>query len=412
MQFIAELAADHRADLGDFLAQRDPVEAGHQRVAQRLRDRDVGRRSGIGIMVALDDQVAGLQDGLGQFLDEERNAVGPGDDLGGEARRQRLAADDIGDQRAALRRREFREIHHGDGGVVCPWRVEFGPRGDDQQRRDAGQVTSTEAREQVERTSGRPSARPRTGAASVPCAPAARTKSIRTRIVSSLASFGETENRAVALLVGNRKQRRDEAHVVPGKAEPVDDERFQPVEPGSASHLAAAGQRALERGPDRIKGAVDEERRALEHQSLARFVLRGARAARSTIRLLPMPASPRSRIARPTPVSCTCRQRPSSAEISASRPTIGVRLALRRRFEAAFGLADAEHAIDPGRPADALQLLLAEVLIFEFAARHPAHAVAHDDRTGLGDGLKAGRQDSWSRRPRCARRRRPRPCPR
>ena len=149
-QFVAELAADHRTHLGDFLADRDAVETGHQRVAQRLRDRDLGRRAGIDITVARDDQVARLQDGLGQFFDEQRHAVGPGNDLAHEAGRQRPAADDIGDQRTALLRGELGQIHHGDGWMGCPWRVEFGTRGDDEKRRNVGKHLH-QAPEQVAR---------------------------------------------------------------------------------------------------------------------------------------------------------------------------------------------------------------------------------------------------------------------
>ena len=107
------------------------------------------------------------------------------------------------------------------------------------------------------------------------------------------------------------------------------------------------------------------------------------------MRLLPMPASPRSRIARPAPVSSHLPPAIDQRGDFSIAPDDRRQAALGRRFETAFRLADAEDAIDPGRAADAFQLLLSEVLIFEFPARHPAHAFADDDGAGLGDGLQA-----------------------
>ena len=163
---------------------------------------------------------------------------------------------------------------------------------------------------------------------------------------------------------------------------------FELVEPGFRVAVLAQLQRAFEGGSDRIKGAVDEERRALKHQRPAAVVL-DAFAQRTGHPALA--DSGFSRAAGP----------PSHAGLLHLPPVVEQRrdfrvasddrrqLALGCRLEAAFGPADAEHAIDPGGPADALQLFLAEVFIFKAAARHPAHALADDDGAGLGNGLQA-----------------------
>ena len=105
---------------------------------------------------------------------------------------------------------------------------------------------------------------------------------------------------------------------------------------------------------------------------------------------MPIPASPRNRIARPVPVSLHLPPAIDQHRDFCVTPDDGRQTLLRCRFKAALGLADADHAIDLGKTADALQLLLAQILIFEFPARQAAHAVAHDDGARLGDGLKAG----------------------
>src|ERR1700742_3831681 len=114
-------------------------------------------------------------------------------------------------------------------------------------------------------------------------------------------------------------------------------------------------QRAFERGPDRIEGAVDEERRALKHQGLAAVVL-DVLAQRAS-----HPAFADAGFA-------SQYDGASHAGLLHLPPVIEQRrdlriapddrrqVALGCRLEAAFGPADAEHAVDPGGSADALQL--------------------------------------------------------
>jgi len=74
-----------------FHRRRD-VEAGDQRVAQRRRDRDClpGR--------------CGFDDGLGHFLDKERNTVAAREDLVAEPGGELVSAGDGGDQRTGRHR--------------------------------------------------------------------------------------------------------------------------------------------------------------------------------------------------------------------------------------------------------------------------------------------------------------------
>ena len=61
---------------------------------------------------------------LGQFLDEQRHAVGALDDLLEQRLRQRLAAGDVLDQRHALAPAEAVERHGGDVRLAGPGRLE------------------------------------------------------------------------------------------------------------------------------------------------------------------------------------------------------------------------------------------------------------------------------------------------
>jgi Recombinase/Resolvase, N terminal domain len=76
-----ELAADHRADLGDLLDRSQTVEASRQRIVQRGRNRQRRQWPGNLVPVGAASKKAGIQHCLSQLLDEERHAVGPLDDL-------------------------------------------------------------------------------------------------------------------------------------------------------------------------------------------------------------------------------------------------------------------------------------------------------------------------------------------
>ena len=83
-----ELPADHGGDLGHFARVAEAVETRHQRILQRRRHRTV---------------LAGrFHHASGQFLDEQRNAIGLGDDRGDGLRRQAVRGGDAGDQLRAF----------------------------------------------------------------------------------------------------------------------------------------------------------------------------------------------------------------------------------------------------------------------------------------------------------------------
>ena len=89
--------------------------------------------------------------GLGQFLDEQRHAVGALDDLLEQGCRQRLAAGDVLDHRHALAPAEAVERHGGHVRMADPRRLEIGAVRDDQQHRQRMQALDGE-REQLERS--------------------------------------------------------------------------------------------------------------------------------------------------------------------------------------------------------------------------------------------------------------------
>src|SRR5262249_13816067 len=75
-QLVGELAANTCADLRHYFGPAETVEAGHERVLQRRRDRQRKYRcSKFELAVGL-SQVARFEDRLGQFLEEQRYAVG------------------------------------------------------------------------------------------------------------------------------------------------------------------------------------------------------------------------------------------------------------------------------------------------------------------------------------------------
>ena len=78
---MVEDAANAGADLGHLLGRGKPVEAGHQRILQRRWDREGGQRARQHIVIALIDKEAGLENSLGQFLDEQGHAFCLGQDL-------------------------------------------------------------------------------------------------------------------------------------------------------------------------------------------------------------------------------------------------------------------------------------------------------------------------------------------
>ena len=84
-----ELPADDGGDLRHFAGLAEAVEPGHQRILERRRHRAVFARR--------------FHHALGQFLDEQRHAIGLGNDRGDGLRRQAVRGGDAGDQLRAFR---------------------------------------------------------------------------------------------------------------------------------------------------------------------------------------------------------------------------------------------------------------------------------------------------------------------
>ena len=129
-QVVGELPSDGRTDLSDLLRGRaKAVEARHQQGLQGRRHRGAGPRR--------DARRAGralrFDHRLGQFLDEQRHAVGSVQDLGHELGRQSPLAGDPIDQRGSIAFVETIQQAQRDVRLTGPWRIELGPeRHDDE----------------------------------------------------------------------------------------------------------------------------------------------------------------------------------------------------------------------------------------------------------------------------------------
>ena len=116
-QFVAEFAADHRADLRDFLG------GGPSRSSRAISEacrvaRHRERGSGHAPTARRRLRAGTFQHRLGQFLDEQRHAVGALDDLRDDLRRQRRVA---GQMPAPARRRRVRRADSAPDCVTCGW---------------------------------------------------------------------------------------------------------------------------------------------------------------------------------------------------------------------------------------------------------------------------------------------------
>ena len=88
---MLESAADAGADLCHLFDRGEPVEAGHQRILQRRRDRKRRQRARHHIVIAGVGEEARLDHGLGQLLDEQGHTLRLSQDLVFDVGRQRLA---------------------------------------------------------------------------------------------------------------------------------------------------------------------------------------------------------------------------------------------------------------------------------------------------------------------------------
>ncbi len=117
---VAELAADHRANLCDFLGLAKRVEACHQRVLQAGRNHQLRQRPAELVAGRRAVQQARLHHSLGQLFNEQRNAVRLADDLGDYVFRERLAYCDRTHQRHGLLLRQPVQAEAGQLRRVAP----------------------------------------------------------------------------------------------------------------------------------------------------------------------------------------------------------------------------------------------------------------------------------------------------
>ena len=128
-QRVGKLAADCGARLRDLLDRRVAVEPRHQRILQRRGDRQERQRTDQRKTIVLLAQQTGFENRLGQFLDEQRHAVGAGYDLVRQPRRQWFPRD-AADHRRTLLATEPAQHDERDVWSAEPWRGEFRPKGD------------------------------------------------------------------------------------------------------------------------------------------------------------------------------------------------------------------------------------------------------------------------------------------
>src|SRR5208282_4707785 len=106
-QLVGEFSADYRGCLRHLFRAREPVEPRHQRV---LQTRGNGERITSGFFA----QQSALEQALGQFLDEQRNAVGTLDDAVEDFGRQTFAAGDAVDESGCVAPRQSVQRQQGD----------------------------------------------------------------------------------------------------------------------------------------------------------------------------------------------------------------------------------------------------------------------------------------------------------
>ena len=135
-EVVSELAPDAGRDLGDFLDRGQPVKAGHERVLERRRDRQ--RRQGTRqlVMAASVLEQPGFEDGFGEFLDEQRHAIGLGQNLLENLLRKQLAAGYPVDHGSALSASQPAQKERCHVPMPRPAGNELRPEGDDHEHRE------------------------------------------------------------------------------------------------------------------------------------------------------------------------------------------------------------------------------------------------------------------------------------
>jgi hypothetical protein len=139
-QLVGELAPDHRSDLRHLLDRAEAIQSGGQGIVQGIGDGKLGERPRQRIMIAPIGHQTALQDRPGQFLDEQRDAVGLSDDPLDQLGRQRLAAGQARDQFRGLAPAQPAEGQRGHVGLAEADRQGLGTPRDQYQHRDIGRA--------------------------------------------------------------------------------------------------------------------------------------------------------------------------------------------------------------------------------------------------------------------------------
>src|SRR3954468_8401709 len=135
---MAALPPDHGRHPGPLLDRSQAVEPGHQQGLQRRRDRQRRQQRLLELVVVIPvHEQARLDHHLGQFLNEQRHAVGFGQNLIEHLPRESLTAGYTLDHLPALPPPQPAERQRRDVPVPRPWRDELRPERDHRQHRQA-----------------------------------------------------------------------------------------------------------------------------------------------------------------------------------------------------------------------------------------------------------------------------------
>ena len=126
-QLLTELASQRGRDLRHLLARHDPVQARHQGILQRSRNRARRQRARQEVAIARVLQEARLEHGLGQLLDKQRYAVGALDDVLEHLVRKRFPAGHPADELGAFPAAQAAELDRNDIRKIVPARLEPRP---------------------------------------------------------------------------------------------------------------------------------------------------------------------------------------------------------------------------------------------------------------------------------------------
>ena len=386
-QLVAELAPDHRPDLGHLPDRRQPVEPGHQRVVQRRRDRQRRQRPGQGVAVALLLEQPGLEHGLGQLLDEQRHPVRLGHDLLQHLGRQRLAARHPLGHGRDLALVQPVEREQADVGEADPGRPELGPEGDQHEHPRARDAVDDQV-EQLERGRVAPVHVLVQRQHRLPRREPLELREQR-REGPLLAPLRAQRQRRVAAAGRDRQQVRQQGRHRPDIVGREREQRLELVELPLRRVVAREPRRPLEQVDDRVERAalvVGRAEVAERGEGLARPSR--SRSAR-TRRDLPTPGSPHEQhhlalalLGLPPAV-----EQQAELVLAADQRRQARRLA---RLEAALRAAAAEHPPGPHGCGEALEAVDAEVGVLEQAAEQAPGGRVDDHAARLGQGLEAG----------------------